>query len=187
MVGITSDRFNDYPHQFSGGMKQRVIIAISLACNPKVLIADEPTTALDVTIQAQVLEMMGELKRNFNTSMILISHDLGVIAEVCNRVGIMYAGNIVEIGTLEQIYNNAFHPYTKGLFGSLPDLDVETDRLRPIIGLMPDPARLPPGCAFYPRCPERVNACKARSPEARELAQGHWVRCIHASGTGEKL
>ena len=187
MVGITADRFNDYPHQFSGGMKQRVIIAISLACNPKVLIADEPTTALDVTIQAQVLEMMGELKRNFNTSMILISHDLGVIAEVCNRVGIMYAGNIVEIGTLEQIYNNAFHPYTKGLFGSLPDLDVETDRLQPITGLMPDPARLPPGCAFYPRCPERVDACKLRPPEAHELAPGHLVRCVHASGRQEKL
>jgi peptide/nickel transport system ATP-binding protein len=180
VVGISSDRFNDYPHQFSGGMKQRVVIAISLACNPKILIADEPTTALDVTIQAQVLEMMGALKKNFNTSMILISHDLGVIAEVCNRVGIMYAGNIVEIGNLEDIYVNGFHPYTRGLFGSIPDLDSDTERLKPIEGLMPDPTHLPPGCPFYPRCPDRLPECKMKQPDAVEVSPGHLIRCVHA-------
>lgn len=180
MVGITSDRFNDYPHQFSGGMKQRVVIAISLACNPKILIADEPTTALDVTIQAQVLEMMSELKSNFDTSMILISHDLGVVAEICNRVAIMYAGNIVEIGNIEDIYENAQHPYTLGLFGSIPDLDSDADRLKPIEGLMPDPANLPAGCPFHPRCPHAKRECAEMSPEMIEVSPGHSVKCILA-------
>jgi peptide/nickel transport system ATP-binding protein len=180
MVGITSDRFNDYPHQFSGGMKQRVVIAISLACNPKILIADEPTTALDVTIQAQVLEMMNELKKNFDTSMILISHDLGVVAEICNRVAIMYAGNIVEIGNIEDIYENAQHPYTLGLFGSIPDLDSDADRLKPIEGLMPDPANLPTGCPFHPRCPYMKQECTGISPEMIEVSPGHSVKCILA-------
>ena len=145
LVGIGADRFSEYPHQFSGGMKQRVVIAIALACNPELLVADEPTTALDVTIQAQVLELMTRLKQQFNTSMILITHDLGVVAEVCDRVAIMYAGEIVECGTLRQIYRNTTHPYTRGLFASLPNLKEKVERLKPIKGLMPDPSNLPPG------------------------------------------
>jgi peptide/nickel transport system ATP-binding protein len=156
LVGIPEDRFYEYPHQFSGGMKQRVVIAIALACNPSLLIADEPTTALDVTIQAQVLELMTKLKNELNTAMIMISHDLGVIAEICEKVAIMYAGEIIELGTVEDIFDRARHPYTIGLFGSIPDLDKERDRLTPIIGLMPDPTELPNGCNFAPRCPKRM-------------------------------
>lgn len=184
MVGIEGNRYNDYPHQFSGGMKQRVIIAIALACNPKLLIADEPTTALDVTIQAQVLEMMTELKQKLNTSMILITHDLGVVAQVCDRVAIMYAGEIVEYGTLEDIYDNGTHPYTIGLFGSIPDLDQETERLQPIAGLMPDPTNLPEGCSFNPRCPYCTEECRAKDPLLREIAPGHLVKChlLHKKG-----
>lgn len=178
MVGIPSDRFANYPHQFSGGMKQRVVIAIALACNPKLLIADEPTTALDVTIQAQILELMGELKKNINTSMILISHDLGVVAEICDKVAIIYAGEIVEFGTLEDIYENTKHPYTKGLFGSLPDLEKKAERLNPIIGLMPDPTKLPKGCAFHPRCPHCMEICKSTHPNIFEVFTGHNVRCF---------
>jgi peptide/nickel transport system ATP-binding protein len=178
MVSIPADRFNNYPHQFSGGMKQRIVIAIALACNPKLLIADEPTTALDVTIQAQVLEMMSELKRKINTSMILITHDLGVVAEVCDRVAIMYAGQIVESGTLEDIYERTKHPYTKGLFGSLPDLDTDTERLNPIEGLMPDPTNLPQGCAFHPRCPNCMEKCKIEQPNHLKVSSGHNVKCF---------
>ena len=145
-VGIGPDRASDYPHQFSGGMKQRVVIAIALACNPKLLLADEPTTALDVTIQAQVMRMINDLKREFNTSMILITHDLGIVAESCDQVAIMYAGEIVEYGSLEDIFDHTAHPYTKGLFNSIPSLDKDTERLQPIQGLMPDPATLPVGC-----------------------------------------
>lgn len=178
MVGIPADRFNNYPHQFSGGMKQRVVIAIALACNPKLLIADEPTTALDVTIQAQVLEMMGNLKKKINTSMILISHDLGVVAEVCDKVAIIYAGEIVESGKLEDIYDDTRHPYTKGLFGSIPDLDTDTERLNPIEGLMPDPTNLPTGCTFHPRCPFSMEKCRIEHPDIAEIALGHKVRCF---------
>jgi peptide/nickel transport system ATP-binding protein len=177
MVGIPADRFNNYPHQFSGGMKQRVVIAIALACNPKLLIADEPTTALDVTIQAQVLEMMADLKKKINTSMILISHDLGVVAEVCDKVAIIYAGEIVESGKLEDIYENTKHPYTKGLFGSIPDLDADTERLNPIEGLMPDPTNLPTGCVFHPRCPYCMDVCRVKHPDIIEIALRHKVRC----------
>lgn len=177
MVGIEGTRYNDYPHQFSGGMKQRVIIAIALACNPKLLIADEPTTALDVTIQAQVLEMMTDLKERLNTSMILITHDLGVVAQVCDKVAIMYAGEIVEYGTLEDIFDHGTHPYTIGLFGSIPDLDHDTARLKPIAGLMPDPTNLPDGCSFYPRCPYCTEECKKADPSLREIAPGHLVKC----------
>lgn len=154
-VGIFPERFVEYPHQFSGGMKQRVIIAIALACNPELLLADEPTTALDVTIQAQVLELMRELRSELNTSLIMITHDLGVVAEMCDNVAIMYAGEIVEEGSADQIFNHAQHPYTNGLFGSLPDLEKDTERLNPIPGLMPDPTELPPGCKFSPRCPKK--------------------------------
>jgi len=153
LVGIGNDRYNDYPHQFSGGMKQRVVIAIALACNPLLLIADEPTTALDVTIQAQVLEMMGELKKKFDTSMLLITHDLGIVAEICDQVAIMYAGEIVEYGRIADIFQNRQHPYTIGLFNSIPDIDVESERLKAIQGLMPDPTNLPQGCKFHTRCP----------------------------------
>ncbi len=151
MVGIPADRANEYPHQFSGGMKQRVIIAIALACNPEMIIADEPTTALDVTIQAQVLDMIRGLRERLGTSLLMIPHDLGVVAEICDKVAVIYGGEIMEYGTLEHIYNETAHPYTKGLFGSLPRLDLDVDRLTPIQGLTPDPTNLPAGCPFGPR------------------------------------
>ncbi len=178
-VGISADRAGDYPHQFSGGMKQRIIIAIALACNPKLLLADEPTTALDVTIQAQVMRMINELKREFGTSMILITHDLGIVAESCDAVAIMYAGQIVEYGSLEDIFDYTAHPYTKGLFGSIPRLDQDTDRLQPIQGLMPDPINLPEGCPFHPRCPYATEECGRVNPGAVEVNPGHLVRCLH--------
>ena len=163
MVGITAERQDEYPHQFSGGMKQRVMIAIAIACQPELLIADEPTTALDVTIQAQVLDMMQELKDNLDSSILLITHDLGVVAAFCDRVAIMYAGEIVEQGTLEDIFDTErpHHPYTIGLFGSIPNLEVKTDRLHPIDGLMPDPTDLPEGCKFNPRCPKSCAQCQS--------------------------
>lgn len=181
LVGIPKTRVNDFPHQFSGGMKQRVIIAIALACNPKLLIADEPTTALDVTIQAQVLDLMNELKEKFKTSMILITHDLGVVAEVCDKVAIMYAGEIVESGTLEDIFERPKHPYTLGLFGSIPNLDDEVQRLNPIKGLMPDPTNLPKGCKFNPRCPNRKEICGQKIPKITE-EKGHRVSCLKYEG-----
>jgi len=178
MVGISEERYSDYPYQFSGGMKQRVVIAIALACNPKLLIADEPTTALDVTIQAQVLEMMADLKAKLNTSMLLITHDLGVVAQVCDKVAIMYAGEVVEYGDLEDIFEHGKHPYTKGLFGSIPDLDHDTKRLQPIAGLMPDPTNLPKGCSFSPRCPCCSKECLSVHPQMVELTPGHQVKCL---------
>ena len=180
-VGIPAERADEYPHQFSGGMKQRVVIAIALACNPQLLIADEPTTALDVTIQAQVLSMIKTLKEERGTSMILITHDLGVVAETCDKVAIMYAGEIVESGTLQHIFNETAHPYTEGLFGSLPSLDKDVDRLTPIEGLMPDPTDLPEGCKFNPRCPIATDECRVTEPELRELTPGHFVRCHHCT------
>lgn len=183
MVGIAAVRFHDYPHQFSGGMKQRVVIAMALACNPELLLADEPTTALDVTIQAQVLEMIKALKEKFNTSMILITHDLGVVAETCDKVAIVYAGEIVEYGSRDQIFRNPAHPYTKGLFASLPRLDDDSKRLKPIRGLPPDPTNLPSGCKFCPRCPHQgeCNEGISRLPQAVELEKGHFVSC-HKTG-----
>ncbi|MCQ2554312.1 MAG: ABC transporter ATP-binding protein [Clostridia bacterium] len=178
LVGIKAERITDYPHQFSGGMKQRVVIAIALACNPALLIADEPTTALDVTIQAQVIEMMAKLKNELGTSMILITHDLGVVAEMCDKVAVVYAGEIVEYGTLEDIFEDPnHHPYTVGLFGAIPDLDKETDRLSPIDGLMPDPMNLPQGCNFSPRCPHATEKCKTVNPCACEVGPGHTIKC----------
>ena len=177
MVGIQPERSMEYPHQFSGGMKQRVVIAMALACQPKLLIADEPTTALDVTIQAQVLEMITELKAKFNTSVLLITHDLGIVAETCDDVAIMYAGEIVEFGSLEHIFDNPKHPYTKGLFGSLPSLDKDVDRLNPIKGLMPDPANLPTGCKFHTRCDYVCENCQVNEPAYAENEPGHFVRC----------
>ena len=176
-VGIPAERGSDYPHQFSGGMKQRVVIAMALACNPKLLIADEPTTALDVTIQAQVLDMMNELKKEFGTSMLLITHDLGVVAETCDRVAIMYAGEIIESGNLTSIFDETAHPYTRGLFDSLPSLDSHVRRLKPIQGLMPDPANLPTGCKFHTRCPYVTNLCRTEVPQTIEITPGHMTRC----------
>ena len=176
-VGINAERVNEFPHQFSGGMKQRVVIANALACNPKLLLADEPTTALDVTIQAQILRLMNELKKEMNTAVILITHDLGVVAKTCDKVAIMYAGKIVEKGMASHIFRGAAHPYTEGLFGSLPSLGKKERRLRPIMGLMPDPADLPSGCAFHPRCPYAVERCRAEEPSTREIEPGHVVMC----------
>ena len=179
MVGIPAERGTEYPHQFSGGMKQRVVIAMALACSPKFLIADEPTTALDVTIQAQVLEMINELKEKYDSAMLLITHDLGVVAETCDDVAIMYAGEIVEYGTAEHMFESTLrHPYTNGLFGSLPSLDESVHRLKPIQGLMPDPADLPEGCKFHPRCPHASAECSCRHPVLIEVEPGHFIRCL---------
>lgn len=177
LVGIPAARKKDYPHQFSGGMKQRVVIAIALACNPGLLIADEPTTALDVTIQAQVLAMMQELKEKLDTAMIMITHDLGIVAQTCDKVAVMYAGEIIEYGTVEDIFTgDAHHPYTEGLFGSIPSLEGDEERLHPIDGMMPDPTNLPTGCYFSPRCPKCTDKCKEVHPE--EAVSGtHKIRC----------
>jgi peptide/nickel transport system ATP-binding protein len=176
-VGISADRFGEYPHRFSGGMKQRVLIAIALACKPELLLADEPTTALDVTIQAQVLDLMNQLKKDFGTSVLLITHDLGVVAETCDRVAVVYAGEIVEIGTAADIFNRKSHPYTKGLFDSLPNIAGNAKRLKPIAGLMPNPAALPAGCKFSPRCPLCTEECAQTQIGPAEVSKGHLVRC----------
>ena len=179
LVGIAETRANDYPHQFSGGMKQRVVIAIALACSPKLLIADEPTTALDVTIQAQVLELMKDLINNRDMSMLMITHSLGIVAEICDDMAVMYAGRIVEKGTVDDVFNNMRHPYTEGLFNSLPNLKEQGEMLEPIKGLMPDPADLPPGCTFAPRCPYATEACSATVPELQSVdgSSTHFVAC----------
>lgn len=177
VVGIPAVRSEEYPHNFSGGMKQRVVIAMALACTPKLLLADEPTSALDVTIQAQVLQLMKKLKSDFRTSVIMITHDLGVVADNCDEVAIVYAGQIIEYGNLQHIYKEVCHPYTVGLFGSLPSLDTEVERLNPIPGLMPDPANLPEGCAFAPRCPKCMDICKTKAPEPVYVSKGHMVKC----------
>ena len=178
MVGIPASRKNDYPHQFSGGMKQRVVIAMALVCEPDLLIADEPTTALDVTIQAQVLIMMKELRDKLGTSMIMITHDLGIVAQVCDKVAVMYAGEIIEQGSLEDIFSgDRHHPYTVGLFGAIPNINDDTERLTPIDGLMPDPTNLPKGCSFSPRCPYCTERCKAEKPAIYEK-NGHVISCF---------
>ena len=177
LVGIAESRANDYPHQFSGGMKQRVIIAIALACNPKLLLADEPTTALDVTIQAQVLDLIRELIRKRDMSMVLITHDLGVVAEICDNVAVMYAGRIIEIGSAWEIFNETAHPYTEGLFDSLPNLKERGEELVPIKGMMPDPMNLPSGCAFSPRCPYATEECSRAVPAMRHLRGTHFTAC----------
>ena len=177
MVGITEDRFTEYPHQFSGGMKQRIVIAIALACNPKVLLADEPTTALDVTIQAQVLDLVAELQKKFNTSMLLITHDLGVVAQVCDGVAIIYAGQIVEYGTKEQIFHHPSHPYTVGLFGAIPDMAGDDEWLHPIEGLPPDPTKPIVGCPFAPRCKFASDKCFKEAPPTQKTPDGHESTC----------
>ncbi len=177
MVGIPGDRYYEYPHQFSGGMKQRVVIAMALACSPELLLADEPTTALDVTIQSQVLDMIKDLRQKLNTSMIMITHDLGVVAEVCDTVAVVYAGEIVEYGTREQIFHNPMFPYTIGLFASMPDRNKDVDRLSPIQGLPPDPSNLPKNCAFHPRCPHACEEYPQEHLPLVDIGNGHLCRC----------
>ena len=176
LVGIPGERAGDYPHQFSCGMKQRVVIAIALACHPQLLIADEPTTALDVTIQAQVLDLMKNLRKQYQTSLIMITHDLGIVAEICDEVAVMYAGNVVEQGTLEDVFNHTMHPYTEGLFNSLPNVNDRKSKLKPIPGLMPDPTALPEGCPFHPRCQYATEACR-QVQEKRYVSDTHFIRC----------
>lgn len=182
LVGIPRERAGEYPHQFSGGMKQRVVIAIALACNPEMLIADEPTTALDVTIQAQVLELIRRLKTELSTTVILITHDLGVVAEMCDHVAIMYSGMIMEYGTLREVYKQTMHPYTIGLFGSIPDLDNKVNRLKPIPGMIPDPTIEIRGCPFAERCSKATAQCTAEIPELIPVGGTHQVRCFNMDG-----
>ena len=189
LVGIPSARGSEYPHQFSGGMKQRVVIAIALACNPKILIADEPTTALDVTIQAQILEMIRDLRERFRTSMLLITHDLGVIAQNCDYVSVIYAGEIVETGTVHDIFRNKLHPYTAGLFSPIPNINEDVERLVPIEGLMPDPTDLPVGCAFCDRCCFATEQCRTEHPHLVNMGGeegNHQVRCLRYKETREE-
>jgi peptide/nickel transport system ATP-binding protein len=176
LVGISPDRFREYPHQFSGGMKQRVVLAIALACSPDLLIADEPTSALDVTIQAQVLEMIEDLQRARNTAMILITHDFGVVAKSCNTVAVVYAGEIIEYGTTQQVFQRPMHPYTQGLFDAIPTMTTDVDRLSPILGAPPDPTNLPAGCKFMPRCKHATSQCGKPVP-TYTLADGHQCKC----------
>lgn len=184
MVGVREERFNDYPHQFSGGMKQRVVITMALLCNPDLLIADEPTTALDVTIQAQVLEIIRNLREKFHMGLVLITHDLGVVAETCDKVAIVYAGEVVEAGTVAEVYLNPRHPYTRGLFDSIPKLDESCDRLIPIEGMTPNMAEPPTGCFFHPRCKYCQEKCKVQSPESVLMEGGsHRYKCFYPLGS----
>jgi oligopeptide/dipeptide ABC transporter ATP-binding protein len=173
-------RYEQYPHEFSGGMLQRLMIAISLACRPKLLIADEPTTALDVTIQAQILRLMKKLQQQFNMAMLLITHDLGVVAEVCDKVSVMYAGEIVESTDVKTIFRKPFHPYTRGLLGSIPKLGSKNSELTPIEGSPPSITTEIFGCAFADRCRYRTDQCIEKKPMLKELEEGHWVSCHHA-------
>lgn len=185
MVGIVPERYKDYPHQFSGGMKQRIVIAIALACEPDLLIADEPTTALDVTIQAQILDMMRSLQKKHGTSMILITHDLGVVAEMCDHCAVMYAGELVEYGTVEEIFDNPKHPYTKALYQSIPSLDKDVDRLHVVPGMVTDPSNLPEYCSFADRCEGKCDKCEKLDPEVTKINDSHWVKCLQYTSEWE--
>lgn len=178
-VGITPDRVNDFPHQFSGGMQQRVEVAIALSCSPELLLADEPTTALDVTIQAQVLDMMTALMRERNTALLLITHNLGIVAETCDNVAVVYGGEIVEYGSKYELFKNPSHPYTIGLFGALPDIHSDAGRLQPIEGIMPEPSELPEGCKFHTRCPYATEICHSGPVPVAELGGTHKCQCHH--------
>lgn len=178
MVGIVPERYKDYPHQFSGGMKQRIVIAIALACEPELLIADEPTTALDVTIQAQILDMMRKLQKEQGTSMILITHDLGVVAEMCDHCAVMYAGELVEYGTVEEIFDHPKHPYTQALYQSIPSLDKDVKRLHVVPGMVTDPSNLPTYCSFADRCEKKCDMCTVNDPVMQDLGNGHFVKCL---------
>ena len=178
LVGIKVDRIGEYPHQFSGGMKQRVGIAMALACNPQLLIADEPTSALDVTIQAQVLALMKKLREQYGTSLIMITHDLGIVAEICDYVAIMYAGQDMEYAEKRELFTNPLHPYTVGLFRCIPDLTIEQDELTPIPGMMPDPMIVHQGCPFAARCPDATERCRSQQPPVVQINEHHRVRCF---------
>ncbi|WP_077617300.1 ABC transporter ATP-binding protein [Bacillus sinesaloumensis] len=187
MVGFSraAELINDYPHRLSGGMRQRVMIAIAMSCNPKLLIADEPTTALDVTIQAQILDLMRDLSHKFDTSILIITHDLGVVSEVADRVIVMYCGQVVEEATVDDLFNEPLHPYTIGLMGSIPSIEIESDRLQSIKGNVPSPEHLPKGCRFAPRCPSAFDRCFAEMPELMSN-NGRTVRCFLHDTKGDK-
>jgi oligopeptide/dipeptide ABC transporter ATP-binding protein len=188
LVGIPSAeiRIGEYPHQLSGGMRQRVMIAMALACRPELLIADEPTTALDVTIQAQILALMKRLQKEFGMAIILITHNLGVVAQIVNRVAVMYAGQVVESGGVEGIFDQPTHPYTVGLLGSIPKLNEKRERLQVIEGTVPSPSQMPEGCRFHPRCPQVMEVCRQKEPVFIETEPGHWVRCwLYQDGKSE--
>ncbi len=186
MVGIPRTRLGNYPHEFSGGMRQRVCIAMGLACNPSLLIADEPTTALDVTIQAQILDLLRGLKTKFDTSIIFITHDLGVVADIADYVVVMYAGSVIEQGDIRSIFEDPRHPYTKGLFGCIPDVVSDTERLRLIQGTMPDPMNLPAGCKFCPRCELALPVCRTEEPPLLAVGSEHLVKCFRGDKGGEQ-
>lgn len=177
MVGIPANRKNEYPHEFSGGMKQRIVIAIALVCEPKLILADEPTTALDVTIQAQMLGLINDLQKRLNTAMILVTHDLGVVAQTCEKVAVMYAGEVIEYGKAEHIFDSEkLHPYTRGLFDAIPKLDEDTQRLVTIDGMIPDPTQVIEGCRFADRCKFAADKCKI-APPVVEVEPGHLIKC----------
>jgi len=176
-IPLPEQRVDEYPHQLSGGMRQRAMIAMAMSCNPSLLIADEPTTALDVTIQAQVLELMNALRAEFNASIQFITHDLGVIAGMADDVVVMYLGRIVEASNVREIFHNGKHPYTQGLMNSIPSLAAEKERLEPIKGVVPDPFEVPAGCGFEPRCPHAMEICKTKMPDLKEVAPGHTTAC----------
>lgn len=188
-VGVSSpkQRLREYPHQLSGGMRQRVMIAMALSCSPALLIADEPTTALDVTIQAQIIDLMMELKRKINSSILLITHDMGVVAEMADRILVMYAGQVVELGTVRQVFKKPLHPYTQGLLASIPRLDRDMGRLMAIEGSVPSLANMPLGCRFQARCPSAMEICKATAPPMLSLGEGRQVRCWLHKGMHEEV
>jgi len=186
-IPMPEERINEYPHQLSGGMRQRAMIAMAMSCDPALLIADEPTTALDVTIQAQILDLMRTLLREFNGSLIMITHDLGVIAEIADKIAVMYASKIVEYADKKTIFHNPLHPYTFGLLTSIPRLDVEMKRLNPIPGIVPNSLNFPSGCKFNPRCRFATEKCKKEEPPLIEIEEGHLVRCWNIEGVAKEV